>query len=876
MIYPDHFERKIGFAEVRTLLKGRCMSTLGTEWVDNHVQFSSNFDEVSEALSQAKEFGDFMQAEEEVYEENFYDVRQSLMRIRPERTYLEELDLFDLKRSLQTVVSIVQFLRTTTAEEEAHAADDTVASTATTEGDTAADNLDERAAHAKYPALYRMTEGVGCFPQIIRRIDTVLNKYGKMKDTATPELLSIRHNIEVTTRSISHSLRSIITQAQADGYIDRDVSPTLRDGRLVIPVAPALKRKIKGIIHDESATGKTVFIEPAAVVDANNRIRELKAAERREIIRILQILSGEIRPHINAILGSMQFLAHIDYLRALAIFSEQFQAVVPQLQRGPRIDWVQARHPLLQQSLERHGKQMIPLDITLRERGRILLISGPNAGGKSVCLKTVGLLQYMLQCGMPVPARENSIVGIFDDIFIDIGDEQSLENDLSTYSSHLLNMKTMMRRCSSRSLLLIDEFGSGTEPQIGGAMAEAILQKFVERGACGIITTHYQNLKHFAETCTTVINGAMLYDRAKMQPLFVLQIGNPGSSFAVEIARNIGIPEEVIRYASDLVGKDYVMSDKYLQDIVRDKLYWENKRRNIHEREKKLEQTIARYENELSHLSTEKKEVLRTAREEAERLIQDSNAMIESTIRTIKESQAEKERTREARRELQSFREEMKTRDQQAADDAIARKMEQIRRRQERKKEKRPQQPAALGNLVQALSGGKTGNTAPAAPATQQKPQVGSYVRIKGQNTVGRIQSMQGKTARVLFGVMVTTVPLSRLETTTKPVEKTSISKVSTFISKETRDAVYEKKLRFRPEIDLRGMHGDEALTAVHYFIDDAILLEQRTVRILHGTGTGALRTMIRQYLSTVGGVKSYRDEHVQLGGAGITIVELA
>ena len=871
MIYPDHFERKIGFAEVRTLLKGCCMSTLGTEWVDNHVQFSSNFDEVSEALSQAKEFGDFMQAEEEVYEENFYDVRQSLMRIRPERTYLEELDLFDLKRSLQTVVSIVQFLRTTTAEEEVHAADDTAASAATTEGDTAADNLDERAAHAKYPALYRMTEGVGCFPQIIRRIDTVLNKYGKMKDTATPELLSIRHNIEVTTRSISHSLRSIITQAQADGYIDRDVSPTLRDGRLVIPVAPALKRKIKGIIHDESATGKTVFIEPAAVVDANNRIRELKAAERREIIRILQILSGEIRPHINAILGSMQFLAHIDYLRALAIFSEQFQAVVPQLQRGPRIDWVQARHPLLQQSLERHGKQMIPLDITLRERGRILLISGPNAGGKSVCLKTVGLLQYMLQCGMPVPARENSIVGIFDDIFIDIGDEQSLENDLSTYSSHLLNMKTMMRRCSSRSLLLIDEFGSGTEPQIGGAMAEAILQKFVERGACGIITTHYQNLKHFAETCTTVINGAMLYDRAKMQPLFVLQIGNPGSSFAVEIARNIGIPEEVIRYASDLVGKDYVMSDKYLQDIVRDKMYWENKRRNIHDREKKLEQTISHYEEELTTLSQRKREVLSDARQEAERLLQASNAAIENTIRAIKESQADRERTRAARQELQDFRDEMKEKADRAQDDAITRKMDQIRRRQERKKNAPAARPA-LGNLLGALAADKG---APAAPAKAVKPQVGHYVRIKGQTSVGVVQSLQGKTARVLFGVMTTTVPLNRLEVTDRPAEKISPSQVSTFISKETRDAVYEKKLHFRPELDVRGMRAEEALSAVHYFIDDAILLEQHRVRILHGTGTGALRTVIRQYLDTVGGVTHYRDEDIRFGGAGITVVEI-
>lgn len=861
MIYPDNFERKIGFAEVRTLLKGRCMSTLGTEWVETQVQFSTSYEQVCEQLAQAREFGLLMQQEEEVYEENFYDVRQPLMRIRPERTYLEELDLFDLKRSLQTVLSIVSFLRKLNDQDDA--ADDKEAAPSEQEADVSQ--------RAKYPALYRMTEGIACFPQIIKRIDLVLNKYGKVKDTATKELLTIRHDIESTSRSISHSLRSIIAQAQQEGYIERDVSPTLRDGRLVIPVAPALKRKIKGIIHDESATGKTVFIEPAAVVDANNRIRELKAAERREIIRILQILSSEIRPHINDILVSMQFLAQVDYLRALSIFSEQFSAIVPQVRPQPRIDWVEARHPLLQQSLERHGRKMVPLNITLRDRARILIISGPNAGGKSVCLKTVGLLQYMLQCGMPVPVRENSIAGIFDHIFIDIGDEQSLENDLSTYSSHLLNMKAMMRHCNERSLLLIDEFGSGTEPQIGGAMAEAILHQFVKRRACGIITTHYQNLKHFAEAEKSVINGAMLYDRSQMQPLFMLQIGNPGSSFAVEIARKIGIPEEVIRYASDMVGKDYVMSDKYLQDIVRDKMYWEGKRRSIHDREKKLEQTIAQYEEELTSLSKEKKEVMRDARHQAEQLIQQSNAAIERTIRTIKESQADRERTQEARRSLQDFRNEVQEQAQKEGEDAITRKMDQIRRRQERKKDKGKQQPALAG-LVQAL----TGNSTPApAPTRQGKPQVGSYVRIKGQTTVGRIESMQGKTARVLFGVMITTVPLSRLELTDKPAEKPSISQVSTFLTKETRDAMYEKKLRFRPEIDVRGMSSEEALTAVRYFVDDALLLEQSRVRILHGTGTGALRTALRQYLNTVGGVVAYRDEHVQFGGAGITVVDL-
>lgn len=853
MIYPDNFERKIGFSDIRTMLKGRCMSALGTEWVDNHVSFSSDYDEVKEWLSQATEFGQMMEIEEEVYEEQFFDVRQPLMRIRPERTYMEELELFDLKRSLQTVVSLTTFLYKHSNAEE---------------------NKVEKEA-VTYPALSRMADeidlyGISAFPTIIKRIDTVLNKYGKVKDTASPDLLTIRHTMEVTLRSISHSLRSIISEAQQEGYIDRDVSPTLRDGRLVIPVAPSLKRKIKGIIHDESATGKTVFIEPAVVVDANNKIRELKAAERREIIRILQILSSEIRPHIPAMMQSMQFLGHIDYLRALASFSSQFECKVPDLDKSPRIDWIEARHPLLQQSLERHGRKMVPLNITLRTPARMLLISGPNAGGKSVCLKTIGLLQYMIQCGMPIPMREESRVGIFDDIFIDIGDEQSIEDDLSTYSSHLLNMKQMMKHACKRSLLLIDEFGGGTEPQIGGAIAEAILQRFVDSGVFGIITTHYQNLKHFAENTDTVVNGAMLYDRAEMQPLFVLQVGNPGSSFAIEIARKIGIPQDVIEYASNLVGKDYVMSDKYLQDIVRDKLYWENKRRNIHNREKQLEDTITKYEEELTTLSKQRKDVLTDAREQAKQLLRESNARIENTIREIRETQAEKERTREIRRELQDFKTQV-SEEKSEAEDPITRKMEKIRRRQERRREnKNNNKPREEGGLP-VFNKSFLKNT----ESIQSLPEyeVGSYVRLLGQNTVGRIEEINDKEARVLFGMMRTTVKLSRLEPAKKPEEDNSV-RISTFISRETRDAMHERKLHFRPDIDLRGMRAEEALTTVAYFIDDAIQFEQSRVRILHGTGTGALREVVRSYVSSVVGVKSYHDEHIQFGGAGITVVE--
>lgn len=835
MIYPENFEQKIGFDEIRTLLKGRCMSTLGTEWVDHQVQFMTDYDSIIKALTQAQEFARFCETEDDVYEENFFDLRRPLLRIQPENTHLEELELFDLKRSLMTIHTLTSFF---------------------------CKHNDEDA--YTYPALAEMATGIVAFPNIIRRIDEVLNKYGKIKDTASPELLSIRHQAEVTVRSISHNLRTIISDAQKDGYIDRDVSPTLRDGRLVIPVAPSVKRKIKGIVHDESATGKTVFIEPATVVEANNRVRELKAAEKREIIRILSELSKEIRLHIPDLLASMHYLAHIDYLRALANFATSFSATVPQVHKYPCLDWVQAVHPLLQQALKKHGAKQVPLDVTLKGKERLLLISGPNAGGKSVCLKTIGLLQYMLQCGMPVPMRENSNVGIFKDIFLSIGDEQDIENELSTYSSHLLGLKEMMKRSNAKSMLLIDEFGSGTEPQIGGALAEGILDRFVRNGTYGVITTHYQNLKNYVDACPTAVNGAMLYDRSRMQPLFMLRIGHPGSSFAIEIARKIGLPAEVVAYAESLVGKDYVMSDKYLQDIARDKMYWETKREKVHRQEKQLEATLANYEQEVEQFKAQKKSVIAQAKAEAQELLQQSNAKIENTIRAIREAQADKERTKEIRKELSDFKETLSATDDNDAD--IRRQLEKIKRRQQHKRN--PKTPS-----------GKTESSAAPTKSVGEQAVVrrdfreGDFVRLKGQTTVGRIEHLQGRQAKILFGSMYTAVPISRLEPAEAP-QTEKITQVATFISKDTRDAVYQKKLHFRPETDLRGMRADEALEAVTHFIDDAILLEQPRVRILHGTGTGALRELVRQYLRTVPGVKTFRDEHVQFGGAGITVVE--
>jgi len=650
----------------------------------------------------------------------------------------------------------------------------------------------------------------------------------------------------------------------------------MRDGRLVIPVAPSIKRRISGIVHDESATGKTVFIEPTEVVEANNKVRQLEAEERREVIRILTVFTDEVRPHVKDILDSYQFLAQIDLIQAKTEWARLTKAFEPMVENKPHIDWIRAIHPLLQLSLEKQGKQVVPLDITLTQQKRILIISGPNAGGKSVCLKTTGLLQYMLQCGLPIPIGDRSTCGIFKHILIDIGDEQSIENDLSTYSSHLMNMKQMMKQANGQSLLLIDEFGSGTEPTIGGAIAEAMLNQFWKKQTFGVITTHYQNLKHFAEDHPGVVNGAMLYDRHEMQALFQLAIGQPGSSFAIEIARKTGIPEEVIREASDIVGSDYIQSDKYLQDIVRDKRYWEGKRQTIHQHEKSLESKINRYEDELNEIERQRKEILRKAKEQAEELLRESNKKIENAIREIKEAQAEKERTRLVREELNAFKEELTDIDTKDNDEAIARKIRQIQERKERREKRKQEKANKADSPVSA--------PAPKAKVEDNKPIVaGDTVRIKGLSSVGEVESVDGKMATVIFGGMKTKMRADRLEHAEKPKQHTTkaeernnnIAGSYATVSRDTRDVIDNRKMNFHQDLDVRGMRGDEAINAVTYFIDDAILVGMSRVRILHGTGTGVLRQLIRQYLGTIPNVSHFRDEHVQFGGAGITVVDL-
>ena len=840
MIYPNNFESKIGFDEIRTLLRERCLSTLGKEMVDA-ISITNDAETINEWMRQVREFRKLQDEADDFPLQYFFDVRESVSRLRLEGTHLEENELFDLRRSLETICNIVRFLNRT-------------------------EDYEEQKSYP-YPALHRLTEDVITFPQLVQRIDQILDKFGKIRDNASQELAQIRHNLAKTEGSISRTLYSILKSAQSDGLVEKDVTPTLRDGRLVIPVAPGLKRKISGIVHDESASGRTIFIEPTEVVEANNRIRELEADERREIIRILTDFAKQVRPYVKEIIDSYKFLAIIDMIRAKSEFAKLTKAFEPEVEKYPHIDWIRAIHPLLQLSLSKQNKYVVPLDILLTSEKRILIISGPNAGGKSVCLKTVGLLQYMLQCGISIPIGERSKTGIFNNIMIDIGDEQSLENDLSTYSSHLMNMKHMMKQADGQTLLLIDEFGTGTEPQIGGAIAESVLKQFCNKKAYGVITTHYQNLKHFADSHEGVVNGAMLYDRQEMQALFQLSIGQPGSSFAIEIARKTGIPDEVIRDASDIVGTDYIQSDKYLQDIVRDKRYWESKRQTVHQREKDMEKTIARYESDISEIEKSRKEILKRAKEQAEELLKESNKKIENAIREIREGQAEKEETKKIREELKSFKDEIQEIDTKNNDEKIALKIAQIQQRKERHEKRKNEKAAKDKHAADTLK------NAVARNEDSKQLHAGDIARIKGLTSTGKIESIDGKMATIIFGDMRTKMRLDRLEYTDAPTKQDEPKAYQ--ISRETRETIDNRKLNFHQDLDVRGMRGDEALNAVVYFIDDAILIGMSRVRILHGKGNGILRQLIRQYLSTVPNVTLYMDEQVQFGGAGITVVDL-
>jgi len=759
---------------IREELLHRCSSPLGRERVDA-MQMQTDYNAILHLLLLADQMRIARSdASLTVPRGEIHDIREAVHRIRIEGLFLDEAELDDLRKSLSYAAELDTFFA----------------------------SLDQQ----RYPQLRELSQDpTGGLMTIVKSIDAILDRYGRLADNASPELGRIRREITNLQSSVGRTLASILRQAKSDGFVDGDATPTIREGRLVIPVSPAYKRKIGGIVHDESATGKTVYIEPQQVVDANNHIRELEGAERRERIRILTAVTDSLRPQTQQILQSQELLGEVDFLLAKVSLAETLHAIRPEIVNEPLLDWSDARHPVLMLHYLPQGKPVVPLSLRLQAgENRVLVISGANAGGKSVCLKTVALLQYMLQCGLLVPAAEQSRAGMFEQLMIDIGDEQSIQDELSTYSSHLRNMKAFLRQADDRTLFLIDEMGSGTEPMIGGALAEAMLRELVAKNAFGIVTTHYTNLKHFAEQTPGVVNGAMLYDRGAMRPLFQLSIGQAGSSFAIEIARQTGLDEEVIQYAIELVGEEHIDYDRQLQDIARDKRYWEHKRQQIRQREKELEARIAQYEEQLRGVKQQKKEILEQARQEAAELLEQSNAVIERTIREIKEAKAEKEKTKAARQRVETQKE-------------------------------------------------KVTPCAPKASKTSKSPQTPHVLRDL-------------RDLRVLRGTSQPSTP---------SIPSKSVGGSS--------NIVHSRTVSFERTLDLRGMRIDEATETLIAYMDDALMVGAGEVTILHGTGTGALKQLTRDYLANLNRARRKRgqvalefgDGDVNHGGAGLTVVQL-
>ena len=824
MIYPANFEQKIGFDRLREQVAALCTMRAARGKLAEET-FSASAREIGRRLELADQMRLLLDMEHDFPGGEYPDVDHVVAKLRVEGTFLDVGEVVTLHRALSLVGSVVAFIL---------------------------------AREGQYPALYARSRGVEAFPGIVQRIDAIVDRFGNIRDNASPALLEIRRAIREREGQAAKRLQAVLSAAKGAGIVDADAQISIRDGRPVIPVAASNKRKLQGFIHDESATGRTFYVEPVEVVEINNELRELEYAERREIVRILTAFTDEIRPEAPLIAASGDYLAEVDMLRAKARWASENGCGRPIVSTDDRLVLRNARHPLLQQTLRAQGREVVPLDMQLDRGKHILVISGPNAGGKSVCLKTTGIVQYMFQCGYLVPASEVSELPVFRSIYIDIGDEQSIDDDLSTYSSHLLNMKHMLAGASPETLVLIDEFGSGTEPIIGGAIAEAILERLLEKGCYGVITTHYANIKYYAASTEGIANGAMAFDVQHIRPLFRLEMGKPGSSFAVEIARKIGLPEELIREAGEKAGSDHINIEKQLREIARDKHYWAQKRERIRLTDRKVEELERNYAEQLAKIRTERNEIIRRAKQEAQELVAEANRQIENTIKTIREAQAERELTRLARKGLEEFRETVERRDDEARDASVAREMERIERRQ-RRAERREQQ-----------SGVKPAAAEPVA-AKPREVEVGSKVRMAGQEMVGVVQSIKGKRAQVAFGQILTTVEKERLQVVsnneyreaTRP--QTARTRISVDIS--------ARKLNFRDHIDVRGMRAAEALEAVQDLVDDALMVGVSSVTILHGKGTGALKEEIRRYLRTVPEVVSAVDEHADRGGAGITIV---
>ena len=826
MIYPATFEQKIGFDRLREQVAARCTMRAARERLAAE-GFSTSAREIERRLALADEMRLLLDMEHDFPGGEYPDVDYIVAKLRVEGSFLDVEEVVTLRRALAAIGGIVSFI---ISREE------------------------------RYPALHARTRGVAAFPEIVQRIDGILDRFGQVKDNASPALQEIRRSIREREGQAAKRLQAVLSAAKGAGIVDADAQISIRDGKAVIPVSAGNKRKLNGFIHDESATGKTFYVEPVEVVEINNELRELEYAERREVVRILTEFTEAIRPDAGLIADSGDYLAEIDMLRAKGRWASENRCVRPILSTDDRLVLKNARHPLLQQTLRAAGREIVPLDLQLDRRKRILVISGPNAGGKSVCLKTTGIVQYMFQCGFPVPVSEVSELPVFESIFIDIGDEQSIDNDLSTYSSHLLNMKHMLAGASGRTLVLIDEFGSGTEPVIGGAIAEAILERLLGRGCYGVITTHYANIKYYAASVEGIANGAMMFDVQNIRPLFRLETGKPGSSFAIEIARKIGLPEEIIRNAADKAGSDHVNIERQLREIARDRRYWEQKRDKIRQTEKRVDELAEKYRSELETIQAERNRLIKEAKNEAKQITSEANRQIEQTIRTIRESQADKEKTLLVRRKMDDFRERL---EQQEADSSlIDRKIEQLRRREERRSERK-----------NAKTAGK-----PADRSKElQKPHAvepGTKVRIKGQDAVGEVIGLSGKRATVGFGQILTTIDLNRLE----PISNAEYKKATRELrpaAPPTNFSTAERRLQFHEQIDVRGMRVAEAVETVQDFVDEAIMLGFSEIRILHGKGTGALKEEIRSYLRTVPLVRSAKDEHEEMGGAGITVVKL-
>lgn len=819
MIYPAGFESKIGFDVVRNLVSDKCLSPLGQQRVHS-MSFCDDYDTVRLLLTQTNEMLTLLNSGVEIPIDHIYDVTSSLKSIQTQGSWIPPVELYRLRMSLDTISRLRSFFSSTNEEGK-----------------------------SLTPELSKLFSPLAIFPGIVSAIDRIINKFGEIMDTASPTLADIRRSINASSASLSSIMQRVISRGVAEGILDKDTVPSMRDSRLVIPVNAAVKRSIPGIVHDESATGKTSYIEPTEVVEASNRLRELREAEKREIQRILVDLAEVIRPDVHLMLRSFAMLGVFDFIRAKALVARQFNAHLPSIEKSPELDWYGAIHPVLALSLTAQGREVVPLNLKLDSTNRILIISGPNAGGKSVCLKTAGIVQYMLQCGMLPTLYSNSHVCLFKNILIDIGDEQSIENDLSTYSSHLKNMKVFMQRSSPRTFMLIDEMGSGTEPQIGSALAQAILKKINQSEAMGIVTTHYQSLKTFADSESGFINGAMLYDRQQMQPLFKLSIGNPGSSFALEIANKTGLPSQVIEDARQIVGSDYVNMDKYLLELSRDRRYWSNKRQSIKEKEARLDALLEKLENQVKEFQSKRREIMVQAQKEAEEIISGANARLERTIKEIRDAQAEKQRTKQIRRELEEYKKNLATLPNPTNDTTILPRLPK----------RKVQTPAETKKTI-----------------TQESEQinVGDYVRMSKGGLAGKVLVINGKSAEVAFGAIRTKLELAKLIKAVKPTQ-TIANQVSS-VTKATTEESRKRQLNFKPEIDVRGMRADEAIQATTYFIDDALQFSISKLRILHGTGTGALRFAIRRYLQSHPDVISFHDEDVRFGGAGITVVNLS